>query len=297
MWRQRAQRRLSVVYEHQKEYTKAIKTLEAMKICEPCGTGAAYSRMERDYRIWSLRLKCAPRKDVLAKLWESLKKPNRWSFDPKVEARYVISLYSEEQYHELKQELKVAQHAIAEEKSSNKAKALFDEISTSMLYLEKIRSSSKYLIEQIVKIGDDQHYDIKGRFPAVLTVPENPGRDNLWRARAAILALKLHNPKVLIIGLQSSMHNSVHRPLAVCALGQIGGVDAVKFLTRKLEETGTDEEALRDWFYALLLTGDANAVRIVKQATQSSKEKKRAAEWALSCFREQAPKKRKTNGE
>ena len=293
--KQDACKHLAKLYEEHNEYEKAIATLESMKIREPCGTGAAYSRMERDYKIWSLRLKCAPRKDVLAKLWKSLKKTDRWSFDPKIEARYVISLYPEDQYQELEREVEAAQRAIASKNPSSKGNPLFDEIRNNLLFLEKIRRSSKYLIEQITKIDKDQYYEIKGRFQKVLAVPEHCASDRLWRARAAILALKLHNPKVLVAALKSLIRDAGHSPLAIYALGQIGGTDAVKALTRQLEQTGTDEEELRDCFYALLLTGDPNAARLVRQAEQSSKKRRRAAEWALSHFRGQTAEKGKTN--
>ena len=287
--KQAALKELANLYVKKKQYKKAIKTLDSMKISEPSRTGARASRMAREYNIYLLRMKFEARDKVLAEMWHKLRtKETYYEWDS--EASCIISLYTEEQYPQLK---KTVEDALKQSSKNKVNQSLLKELKGHMDFWQKTKDSTDYMLEQISKLSYEHHHTIIGYVNEVIDRISEFRRDEMWRARVAIDAFKYHDAKVLSPKLLKLINGEPFKPLALIAYCKVDSKNAANFIKEKLKltanETGNiNEMDMRFFSYSLLLTGDPNAELLIKQAAKTSQQK-RAVEWVFEKYRK--PKK------
>jgi tetratricopeptide (TPR) repeat protein len=286
---QEALQRMAAIYERQGKYREAVDALQKWRISEPCGTGAAGSQSRKLLKMLELRLHYEDSELVFADLWKTVGSNSCFSFGSTDDVACTIrALYGDKRRGELAK--RVDQFA----KDNRKGKSAGADVGLMLRYryqlaeelraqLEFIDDAVKASVTKLVRLTETlSATDRAGVASGELKRLADEGYGVLWREKLVVQTLlaKGEAARPAVLASVQSQHN----PLGLYVLGNLGGEESVRWLSSRIVEE-KNVWALRNYFYALTLTGDRDARTLVEKnaaTVDPGSNVPTAAKWALA---------------
>ncbi|HOX08740.1 MAG TPA: hypothetical protein PK280_20260 [Planctomycetota bacterium] len=286
---QEALQRMAAIYERQGKYREAVDALQKWQISEPCGTGASGSQSRKLLKILELRLHYEDSALVFADLWKTVGSNGCFTFGSTDDvARTIRALYGDKRRGELAK--RVDQFA----KDNRKGMNADADVGLMLRYryqlaeelraqLEFIDDAGKASVKKLVRLTEAlSATDRAGVASGELKRLADEGYGVLWREKLVVQALlaKGEAARAAVFASVQSRHN----PLGLYVLGKLGGEESIRWLSSRIVEE-KNVWALRNYFYALTLTGDRDARALVEKnaaTVDPGSNAPTAAKWALA---------------
>jgi hypothetical protein len=280
-----ANRALAALYEKQGKYREALEAVSSWEVGE---TGGRVTEAEKETARCRIRMHLNTPEEALKGLWRDLENGKPRS-SPDLPARLWM-LYGPHREAELEKELatRLEMYPVPpDEKAAPETRDYYQVLSDTKAHLEFVRNLREATPEKLVglvkTVTQDDPGNLNGR-PDRLFNKRLPALEyEVWRERMLLDTLLARKDQTAPLLVKAAAENS--SALYACALAKIGTPEALECLKRKaLGET--DAFGLRNWYYALLLTGDKTVEAFLTKQTQTKAKALEAAKWAVEAARQ-----------